>query len=194
MKWTVKGQCSSYRLYQRSQLCFSLVEAKDWMFFVCWLVVWVLWLLTLTGTRVSVPTGQVSSVCTDTVAVCLRLLCIAEEFAVETTETAVCLWSFVGCSERAAFLASGNEMPRSTLSCCTRFSSFHFGQSRDEVECSPLQLAHFWWLLQFTPSWPACPHFVHIAALLQAFELWPYFWHLKQRRGLGMYGSTGTLR
>jgi len=54
--------------------------------FFCWLVVWVLWLLTLTGTGVSVPTGQVSSVCTDTVAVCLRLLCIVEEFAVETTE------------------------------------------------------------------------------------------------------------
>ena len=47
------------------------------------------------------------------------------------------------------------------MSCCTRFSSFHFGQSRDEAECSPLQLAHFWWLLQLTPSWPAS-HISHI--------------------------------
>jgi len=97
--------------------------------------------LTLTGTGVSVPTGQVSSVCTDTVAVRLRLLCITEEFAVETTEAAVCLGAFVGCSERAAFLASGNEMPLSTLSCCTRFSSFHFGQSRDEAVGTFLMVA-----------------------------------------------------
>jgi len=50
---------------------------------------------------------------------------------------------FAECSERTAFLASGNEIPRSTYICCTLFSKFHLGHSREEAEWSPLQLTHF---------------------------------------------------
>ena len=54
---------------------------------------------------------------------------MAVRLAVEATQR---------CSERTAFLASGNEIPRSTFICCTFFSNFHLGHSREEAEWSPL--------------------------------------------------------
>jgi len=48
--------------------------------------------------------------------------------------------------------------------------------------------------LQWAASWPDSPQCTHKAVLLQALELWLYFWQLKQRRGFGMYGSTGTFK
>jgi len=65
--------------------------------------------------------------------------------AEETTDAVVLLEEvFAECSERTAFLASGNEIPRSTFTCCTLFSNFHLGHSCEEAEWSPLQLTHFW--------------------------------------------------
>ena len=61
----------------------------------------------------------------------------------ETTEAAVRFEEvFVDCLERAAFLASENEIPRSTFIRSTSFSSFHLGHSREEAACLPLQFAH----------------------------------------------------
>ena len=55
--------------------------------------------------------------------------------AEETTEAVVFLEEvFAECLERTAFLASGNEIPRSNFICCTLFSNFHLGHSREEVE------------------------------------------------------------
>ena len=71
--------------------------------------------------------------------VTLDVIVVAEE----TTEAAVLEEVFADCSERTAFLASGNEIPRSTFICCTYFSNFHLGHSREEAEWSPLQLTHF---------------------------------------------------
>ena len=156
----------------------------------------VVWLLTLTGMGVSVPTSKVTSVWTETVAVCLRLVCIVAAFAVETGDDWGCSlsrgirWllkesSFPGVGKRNApfdfeLLHSLLELPLWTVSWWSRVLTF--------AACT------FLWLLQLTPSWPTSPHFAHRAAFLQAFELWPYFWHLKQRRGFRVYVSTGTLR
>jgi len=72
-----------------------------------------------------------------------RLRCDVTMVVPETTEAAVHLEEvFVDCSERAAFLASGNEIPRSTFICCTCFSSFHLRHSREEAACLPLKFAH----------------------------------------------------
>jgi len=60
------------------------------------------------------------------------------------TEAAVLLEEvFADCSARTAFLASGNEIPRSTFICCTLFSKFYLEHSREEAEWSPLQFTHF---------------------------------------------------
>ena len=50
---------------------------------------------------------------------------------------------FADCSERTAFLASGDEIPRSNFIFCTLFSKIDLGHSREEAEWSPLQLTHF---------------------------------------------------
>jgi len=50
--------------------------------------------------------------------VTLDVMVVAEE----TIEAVVLLEEvFADCSERTAFLASGNEIPRSTFICCTFF-------------------------------------------------------------------------
>ena len=55
--------------------------------------------------------------------------------AEETTESAVLLVEvFAEFSERTAFLALGNEISHSTFICCTLFSNFHLGHSREEAE------------------------------------------------------------
>jgi len=66
--------------------------------------------------------GQVNSVCIAIETNDFWLRCVVEVFEPETTEAAVRLEDvIVDCSERAAFLASGNEIPRSTFICCTLF-------------------------------------------------------------------------
>jgi len=71
--------------------------------------------------------------------VILDVMVVAEEMI----EAVVLLEEvFTDCSERTAFLASRNEIPRSAFICCTIFSNFHLGHSREEAEWSPLQLMH----------------------------------------------------
>jgi len=44
--------------------------------------------------------------------------------------------------------------------------------------------------------WPSASWFGGVAQVsfpLHALLPWPNFWHLKQRRGFGIYGSTGTV-
>jgi len=119
----------------------SVFSALFSLLWVC-----VVWLFVLTGTGVSAPCGQVNSVCIAIETVDFWLPCVVAVVEPETTEAAVRLEeAFVDCSERAAFLASGNEIPRSTLSCCTLFSSFHFGHSREDAACLPLQLMRSSW-------------------------------------------------
>jgi len=104
----------------------------------------VVWLFVLTCTGVSAPCGQVNSVCVAIETNDFWLRCVVEVVEPETTEAAVRLEEvFVDCSERAAFLASGNEIPCSTFICCILFSEFHLGHSREEAEWSALQLTHF---------------------------------------------------
>jgi len=47
-------------------------------------------------------------------------------------------------------------------------------------------------LLQ-SPLCPDWPHLAQVSVPLHALLPWPNFWHLKQRRGYGIYRSTGTL-
>jgi len=147
----------------------------------------VVWLFVLTGTGVSVSCGQVNLVCIAIEIVDFWLRCVVSVVEPGTKEAAVRLKDvFVDCSEMAAFLASGNEIPRSNSSFCTFFSSFYFGHSWEDAACLPLQLMHSSWWLQLASSWPASPNFTHAAEFLHARELWSYFWQLKQRRGFGI--------
>ena len=98
--------------------------------------------MVLTGTWVLVPCGQVNSVCTVIETIGFWLRCDVAVVEPETTEAAVRLEEvFVDCSERAAFLASGNEIARSTFNCCTSFQ-VSIWDTREEAACLPLQFAH----------------------------------------------------
>jgi len=98
------------------------------------LCVCVVWLFVLTGTGESAPCGQVNSVCIAIEINDFWQRCVVEVVEPETTEAAVLLEEvFADCSERTAFLASVNEIPRSTI-CCTLFSKFHLEHSREETE------------------------------------------------------------
>ena len=83
-------------------------------------------------------------------------------------------------------------MPLSVLIPWIFFSSIHFGHSLLKAVCPPLQLGHFASLLQ-SPLFPVWPHLAQVSVPLHALLPWPNFWHLKQRRGFGIYRSTGTL-
>ena len=74
------------------------------------------------------------------------------------------------------------------------FSVFHLGQILLYAGWSPSQFAH---LVSFWHSWsscPGCPHFAHFCSFLQNLLLWPYFWQLKHRWGLGIYTFVGRMR
>ena len=74
------------------------------------------------------------------------------------------------------------------------FSVFHSGQILLYAGWSPSQFAHF---VSFWHSWsscPGCPHFAHFCSFLQNLLLWPYFWQLKHRWGLGIYTFVFRMR
>ena len=82
------------------------------------------------------------------------------------------------------------------------FSVFHTLHSSEDDGCAPLQFKHLdgdvgregvGGRLVQGPSYSRT-YLGHTAAELYLWALCPYFWHLKQRSGLGINGSTFTLK
>ena len=72
----------------------------------------------------------------------------------------------------------------------TAVSRWNRGHCLSVAECSPLQFGHR--LKEAVQVFQPCspPQLEHLSFLLQWFATWPYLLHLKHRTGLGMYGLT----
>ena len=73
-------------------------------------------------------------------------------------------------------------------------SVFHLGQILLQAGWSPSQFAHFVSFWRYWSSWPGCPHFARFCPFLQNLLLWPYFWQLNHRLGLGIYTFVFRMR
>ena len=82
--------------------------------------------------------------------------------------------------------ASGYDTFLSTFTLQISFSSFHLGHDFELGGWSPSQCMQCTFSPQFFESCPTPLHTWQAALPLQAVWWWPYFWHLKQRRGCGM--------
>ena len=99
-----------------------------------------------------------------------------------------------GAAVSTSFLASGNDSLFCTRTCWTCFSSFHCGHSLEYAQWLPLQLMQTTSLTQALLSWSNWPQRAHVSLPRQVFCPCPKRWHLKQRKGFGINGSTGMLR
>lgn len=74
------------------------------------------------------------------------------------------------------------------------FSCFHFGHRREFAEWVSLQFMQFSGEVHTLKVCPVWPQREQVSFPLHLLVEWPNFWHLKQRKGFGMYGRTLQIR